>query len=155
MDGVIINFGNTFIDGVKVVPLRRIPDQRGTVYHMLKATDQHFLQFGEIYFSTVYQGMVKAWKNHQRVTVNYACIFGRVKIVLYDDRKDSSTKNVIMEVFLGPDHYSLVVIPPGVWNGFQGMSHPIAIVANCATETHDPAEFERLDPSRNDIPYSW
>ena len=27
------------IDGVKVVPLRRIPDERGTVMHMLRSTD--------------------------------------------------------------------------------------------------------------------
>ena len=40
------------IDGVKVVPLRQIVDERGKIMHMLKATDPHFLGFGEIYFST-------------------------------------------------------------------------------------------------------
>ncbi len=155
MDGVIINPCDAIIEGIKVIPLRRIPDQRGTVYHMLKATDPHFLQFGEIYFSTVYPGVVKAWKIHQRVTVNYACIVGRIKLVLYDDQDSSPTRGVLMEVFLGPDNYSLVVIPPGVWNGFQGMSHPVAVVANCATEAHDPSEFDRLDPTKNHIPYNW
>ncbi len=45
------------IQGVEVVPLRRIPDERGTIFHMLRATDPHFQKFGEIYFSTVYKGM--------------------------------------------------------------------------------------------------
>jgi len=41
------------IEGVRVVPLRQIPDERGKVMHMLRADDPHFERFGEIYFSTV------------------------------------------------------------------------------------------------------
>ncbi|MBI2899903.1 MAG: dTDP-4-dehydrorhamnose 3,5-epimerase family protein [Planctomycetes bacterium] len=138
------------IDGVQVVPLRRIPDERGTVYHMLKRTDPHFKEFGEIYFSSVYPGVVKGWHRHREMTLNYACIFGRIKLVLYDDR----TREV-MEIFLGPDDYSLVIVPPGVWNGFKGMSEPYALVANCATHPHDPARSERADPFGSAIPYDW
>ncbi len=155
MNNVVVKGGDGALEGVKVIPLQRFPDERGTVYHMLKATDPHFLQFGEIYFSSVYPDVVKAWKRHSRVTVNYACVFGRIKLVLYDERRTSSTKGGLMEIFLGPDSYALVVIPPGVWHGFQGMSDPVSIVANCATEPHDPAEFDRLDPEENHIPYSW
>ena len=143
------------IEGVRIVPLERIPDERGTVFHMLKRTDPHFKEFGEIYFSSVYNGVVKGWHRHREVTLNYACVFGRIKLVLYDDREGSPTRQGLMEVFLGPDHYSLVVIPPGVWNGFKGMSDPVAIVANCATHPHDPARSERMDPFRSEIPYDW
>ena len=65
------------IDGVQVVPLRRIPDERGTILHMLRSTDQHFIEFGEIYFSTVYAEVVKGWHKHREMTLNYACIYGR------------------------------------------------------------------------------
>jgi dTDP-4-dehydrorhamnose 3,5-epimerase len=143
------------IEGVQVIPLKRIPDERGTVMHMLRSTDPHFSQFGEIYFSTVYPGVVKGWHRHREMTLNYACVFGRIKLVLYDDRPASSTKGELAEIFLGPDNYSLVIIPPCVWNGFKGMSEPQAIVANCATHPHDPARSERLDPFENSIPYDW
>jgi len=143
------------IQGVEVVPLRRIPDERGTIFHMLKATDPHFQKFGEIYFSTVYKGVVKGWHRHRGMTLNYACLYGRIKLVLYDDRPGSPTLGEIQEVFLGPDAYALVVIPPEVWNGFKGMSDPYAIVANCCTEPHDPARSTRLDPFKNTIPYDW
>jgi dTDP-4-dehydrorhamnose 3,5-epimerase len=143
------------IEGVQVIPLRRIPDERGTVMHMLRSTDPHFTQFGEIYFSTVYPGVVKGWHRHREMTLNYACVFGRIKLVLYDDRPASSTKGELAEIFLGPDNYSLVIIPPCVWNGFKGMSEPQAIVANCATHPHDPARSERVDPFENSIPYDW
>jgi dTDP-4-dehydrorhamnose 3,5-epimerase len=143
------------IDGVKVVPLRRIPDERGTVMHMLRSTDPHFTQFGEIYFSTVYKDIVKGWHRHQQMTLNYACVSGRIKLAMYDDRPTSPTRGEIAEVFLGPDEYALVVIPPGIWNGFKGMSDPYAIVANCATHPHNPSGSERLDPFNNQIPYDW
>ena len=143
------------IDGVRIVPLARIPDERGTVMHMLKATDPEFLGFGEIYFSTVYPGVVKGWHRHTEMTLNYACVHGRIKLVLFDDREGSPTRGEIMERFLGPDDYSLVQIPPGVWNGFKGMGSEAAIVANCSTHPHDPARSTRLDPFDNDIPYDW
>ena len=143
------------IEGVKVIPLRRIPDERGTILQMLRATDPHFLQFGEIYFSTVYRGVVKGWHRHREMTLNYACVHGRIKLVVHDDRPGSSTKGQTREIFLGPDDYSLAIIPPGVWNGFKGMSDPCAIVANCCTHPHDPSRSERLDPFDNPIPYDW
>jgi dTDP-4-dehydrorhamnose 3,5-epimerase len=154
-DGVEILAGPGPIAGVQVVPLRRIPDERGTIYHMLRATDPHFQQFGEIYFSTVYPGVVKGWHRHREMTLNYACIFGRIKLVLYDERPGSPTYGGLMEVYLGPDSYYLVVIPPEVWNGFKGLSAPYAIVANCCTHPHDPRRTTRLDPFQNHIPYDW
>jgi dTDP-4-dehydrorhamnose 3,5-epimerase len=143
------------IEGVQVVPLQRIPDERGTVLHMLKATDAHFEAFGEIYFSTVYPGVVKGWHLHRRMTLNYACVHGRIKLVLYDDRADSATRGELMELFLGPANHSLVVIPPRIWNGFKGLGPEYSIVANCATIPHDPSQSERLDPFDNAIPYDW
>ncbi len=143
------------IDGVRIVPLARIPDERGTIMHMLRRTDEHFVAFGEIYFTTIYPGVVKGWHKHREMTLNYACIDGRVKLVLYDDRDDSSTRGALQEVFLGPDDYSLVVIPPEVWNGMKGMSAPSALVANCATHPHDPTRTQLLDPFGGEIPYDW
>ena len=143
------------IDGVKHMPLRRIPDERGTVMHMLKRTDPHFIEFGEIYFSTVYRNVVKGWHRHREMTLAYACIFGRVKLVVYDDREGSATRGQIDEHFLGDDNYALVMIPPGLWNGFKGLTDPHAIVANCCTHPHDPTRSDRLPPHGGQIPYSW
>jgi len=143
------------IDGVRIVPRTRIPDERGTVLHMLKVTDPEFIAFGEIYFSTVNPGVVKGWHKHSEMTLSYVCVSGRIKLVLYDDREGSPTRGELMERFLGPDDYSLVQIPPGVWNGFKGMGQEAAIVANCCTHPHDPSRSSRLDPFKYDIPYDW
>ena len=143
------------IHDVRVIPLRRIPDERGTIYHMLKSTDPHFSKFGEVYFSTVYPGVVKGWHRHQNMTLHYACIHGRVKLVIYDERDGSPTKGNLMELFLGPDNYSLVVIPPELWNGFKGMVAEQAIIADLIDIPHDQADSTRIDPHDNHIPYDW
>lgn len=142
------------IAGVEVVPLARIPDERGTIYHMLRRTDPHFLEFGEIYFTSIYREVIKGWHRHSDMTLNYACIWGRIKLVLWDERVDSPSRGVLMERFLGPDDYSLVVIPPGIWTGFKGMEG-VSLVANCATHPHDPTRTERLDPFSTRVPYDW
>jgi len=143
------------IDGVTVKPLRRIADERGCVMHMLRRDDDLFEQFGEIYFSMVYPGVIKAWHLHKKMTLNYAVIKGMVKLVLYDDRPSSPTKGTLMELFTGELDFSLIKIPPGVWNGFKGIGTEPAIVANCATIPHDPDEIVRMDPKGDRIPYDW
>src|SRR5215469_529198 len=93
------------IDGVKIIPLRQIVDERGKIMHMLKATDPHFIKFGEIYFSCAWPGTIKAWHIHKSMTINNAVICGRAKLVMYDLRKDSPTKGELQEVFFGEDNY--------------------------------------------------
>src|SRR5215204_4268493 len=93
------------IEGVKIVPLRQIVDERGKVMHMLKATDPHFVGFGEIYFSTAWPGAIKAWHIHKSMTVNNAVISGRAKLVMYDLREGSPTHGELQEVFFGEDNY--------------------------------------------------
>ena len=143
------------IEGVRVIPLRQIPDERGCIKHMLRSTDAHFERFGEIYFSVVHPGVVKAWHLHTQMTLNYAVVSGVIKLVLFDDRPDSKTRGELMELYPGEQNYVLVTIPPGVWNGFMGVGTQSAIVANCSTHPHDPSEIQRMDPHKNPIPYDW
>jgi dTDP-4-dehydrorhamnose 3,5-epimerase len=143
------------IEGVKVTPLRQILDERGKIMHMLKVGDPTFQQFGEIYFSCVYPDAIKGWHIHKEMTLNYAVPHGHIKFVLYDDRPGSPTAGKVQELFLGPDNYCLVTVPPMVWNGFKGIGNELAIVANCPTIPHSPDEIDRLDPFDPYIPYDW
>jgi dTDP-4-dehydrorhamnose 3,5-epimerase len=143
------------IEGVQVTPLRQIADERGAILHMLRSDAAHFDQFGEIYFSLVYPGVIKGWHIHDRMTLNYAVPVGTIKLVLYDDRKNSGTRGELMEIVTGERSYQLVTVPPRVWNGFKGVGTAPALVANCATIPHDPEEIHRLDPFDSSIPYDW
>lgn len=144
------------IHGVTVKPLKKIPDDRGAIFHMMKSTDPEYKKFGEIYFSLVYPKVVKGWHIHTKMTLNYAVVRGTIKLVLYDDRDGSSTKGELNELFIGDNDYSLVTIPPKVWNGFMGTGTETAIVANLTDIPHDPEEIKRMDPVKNDvIEYDW
>jgi len=143
------------IDGVSVFPLRQILDERGKIMHMLRKDDKNFCGFGEIYFSCIFPGVIKGWHIHQKMTLNYAVPYGLIKLVLYDDREKSKTYGEIQEIFLGPENYNLVTIPPNVWNGFKGIGSPQSIIANCSDIPHDPSEIKRKDPFDPSIPYRW
>lgn len=143
------------IEGVRITLLKQIPDERGKVMHMMRNDMEGFVSFGEIYFSCVYPGAIKGWHIHKKMTLNYAVPFGNIKFVLYDDRTNSSTNGEIQEIFLGPDNYCLVTVPPMVWNGFKGIGKDMAIVANCASIPHHAEEIDRRDPYDPSIPYDW
>ncbi len=144
------------IDGVNFKPLKKIPDERGTILHMLRNDDPKFTKFGEIYFSKIYPGVVKGWHLHTQMTLNYAVISGMVKIVLFDDREKSKTRGKLMEIFTGDENYGLITIPPMVWNGFKGVGNAVAIVANLTDIPHHKDEIKRMDPLKNNlIQYNW
>ena len=145
------------INGVKIVKLKKIPDERGSIYHMLRVSDKYFKNFGEIYFSKIYKRAIKGWHIHKQITLNYCVASGMIKLVLFDMRDESLTKGNLMELFIGDDNYVLVIIPPGVANGHKGMSDT-ALLANVTDFPHDQLdknEMERLDPYDNNIPYEW
>ena len=143
------------IDGLHVRPLRRIPDERGAILHMLRSDDEAFDEFGEIYFSMVHPGVVKGWHLHHEMTLNYAVPVGMIKLVCFDDRDGSPTAGNVVEIHTGELDYALVTIPPRVWNGFKGVGTTTALVANCASIPHRGDEIERLDPFDAHIPYDW
>jgi dTDP-4-dehydrorhamnose 3,5-epimerase len=143
------------IEGVIVQPQKRIVDQRGKIMHMLKATDDMFKGFGEIYYSSANPGIIKAWHVHSKMYVNNCVIIGTAKLVCYDIRPSSPTKGNLMEIYLGPDNYCTVQIPPGIANGYTPVGNEMAMLANCASMPHDPAEISYIDPFGKDIPYSW
>jgi dTDP-4-dehydrorhamnose 3,5-epimerase len=143
------------IDGVIIRPLKRVPDERGTIMHGVRADDA-LSPFGEVYFKKLYHGVVNGWHVHEQLELNFICLMGMVKLVLADLRPGSSTNGTLQEVFFGDDNYCLVHVPPGVANGSKGMSAPFALICNVASRPHDPTlAYRRIDPHSNEIPYDW
>ena len=151
----IKNSKQTMIEGVKITNLKIMSDERGKVMHMLREDSDLFIRFGEIYFSLTHPGVVKAWYLHRRMTLNYAVIHGEIQLVIYDDRESSSTRGRLQEIYVSPENYNLVTIPPLLWYGFKCIGRHDGIIANCSTLPHDPSEINRKSPSDPYIPYDW
>ena len=89
------------------------------------------------------------------MTLNYVAAFGEIKLVLYDDRKESKTIGKVQEIFLSNNNHELVSIPPMVWNGFASANDNVAVLANCSDIPHDKSEIVRLNFNDPKFPYDW
>ena len=134
---------------ILVTPLRRIPTIGGDVMHALKNSDNGFKSFGEVYFSWVEQGAIKAWKCHQHMTLNLVVPLGEVSFVFHlkDQEKYFRTENI------GEERYARLTVPPGIWFGFQGKASGKSLLMNVADIEHDPDEVLRKPVSN--IFYKW
>jgi len=145
------------IEGVLIKKLRVVPDERGRVMEILRSDDEFFEKFGQVYITTAYPGVVKAWHRHKKQTDHFTCIKGMVKLVLYDEREGSKSKGELNEFFIGEHNPVLVRIPKMVWHGFKCISENECICLNVPTElyNHSQPDEERLEAHKNKIPYDW
>lgn len=146
------------IDGVLLTPLKQISHPKGDVFHAMKRMDPGYIDFGEAYFSSIHQGLVKAWKCHSRMTLNLVCMVGSIHFVLYDGRGSSTTYGQFMEVTLSPDKpelYRRITIPPGVWMAFVGIGEGKSMLLNVADIPHDPTEQVNIPADESDIKFDF
>ncbi|MCK5146613.1 dTDP-4-dehydrorhamnose 3,5-epimerase family protein [bacterium] len=145
------------IEGVTTKKLSVIPDERGRLMEILRVDDDQFERFGQVYMTTTYPGVIKAWHYHKLQDDNVTVVKGMLKLVLFDDRKDSPTCGEVNEFFLGDHKPLLVHIPHHVYHGWKCISETEAIAVNCVTEAYNyklPDEH-RLDFDSPDVPYDW
>lgn len=145
------------IEDVQIIDLRLIPDERGYLMEILRSDDQHFTKFGQVYITTAYPDVVKAWHYHKEQTDSIACVSGMAKVALYDAREGSSTYGEVNEFFIGEVNPKLIIIPPLVYHGFKAIGGEICLIVNVPDKLYNyekPDEY-RVDPHDNDIPYDW
>ena len=145
------------IDGVKVKALRLVPDERGWLMEILRRDEEGlFAQFGQVYVSATYPGVVKAWHYHRNQTDNFACVAGMIKLVLVDTREGSPTRGAVNEFFIGAQNPQLVQIPAGVYHGWKCIGLEMSLVVNVPDQPYNRSEpdEERLEP-HGTLPYDW
>jgi dTDP-4-dehydrorhamnose 3,5-epimerase len=156
-ENLIVRGSVSLIEGVSVRRARVLPDERGRLGEIMRADDPWFEKFGQVYFTTTYPNVVKAWHYHKKQTDHFYVVKGMVKIALYDQRQDSPTKGEINELYLGEHCPALLRIPPGVLHGWMCISPTEAYIVNVVSEMYnyaEPDEF-RISAHDNDIAYDW
>ncbi|HOK79543.1 MAG TPA: dTDP-4-dehydrorhamnose 3,5-epimerase family protein [bacterium] len=145
------------IHGVKVKKLAFNVDERGRLLEILRNDDEIFERFGQVYITTCYPGVVKAWHLHRLQNDNMTVISGMAKVVLCDLRNGSSTYGEINEFVIGDFNPMLVHIPANVYHGFMCISTEEAIILNLPTQPYNhrsPDEY-RLPFDTDKISYKW
>lgn len=156
-EGLVVRSSGKLIDGVAARRAKVICDERGRLGEIMRADDPWFEKFGQVYFTTTYPGVVKAWHYHKKQTDHFYVVKGMLKVALYDERENSPTSGTVNELYLGEHCPGLVRIPPGVQHGWMCISQTEAYIVNVVSETYnytDPDEF-RTHPYDNHIPYDW
>ena len=124
---------------------------------MLRCDDEMFERFGQVYMTTVYPGIIKAWHYHKLQSDNFTCVSGKILLALYDGRVHSSTFGQVNDFISSPDQPRLIHIPKEVYHGFKNIGNSEALVINVVTEPYNynnPDEY-RLDPLDEKIGYKW
>ena len=141
------------MDGVSLQPLKQIVNEKGDLYHAMKKSSLGFEGFGEAYFSSVTHGVVKGWKQHQRMTLNLVVPVGAIAFVVYDERPESQTRGEFFQQTLSQENYQRLTVAPGLWMAFAGVSQDLNLLLNIASIEHDPDEARNRELA--EIPYAW
>lgn len=143
------------LEGVILTPLKIIPGELGSVFHGVKSKDPGFEGFGEVYFSSVHQGVIKGWKKHTKMVLNLVVPVGKIRFVIYDDRPESATKGNFQDTILSIDNYYRLTVPAGLWMAFQGIGSELNLLTNVASIPHDPKEAINDAVEKSDIPFDF
>jgi len=133
---------------ISLRPLEVISVNNGDVLKALNKSDDTYKGFGEVYFSEIKHGRIKAWKKHTKMVMNIVVPVGKVKFVFFE-----KITGHFKEVIIGRDNYALLTVRPNIWFGFQGLSAGKNIVMNISNIVHDPKESISLDQKK--INYDW
>jgi len=145
------------IDGVRVIPLKKLVNERGHLMEVQRIDDSHFPGYGQSYVTATHPGVIKAWYRHHRQIDQIAVVKGALLLVLFDAREDSPTRGVVQQVALDDRDPVLVQVPVEIWHGFQARGNEDAYLLHLNTLPFqfEDADEDRLSPSDPSIPWNW
>jgi len=124
---------------IKTTELTRIKHPKGDLLHVLKASENDFVGFGEAYFTSVNKGDVKGWKKHIKMDMNLVVPVGDVTFYIHCELENKS-----YSFRVNKDNYIRVNVPAGYWMAFEGHDTGLNLILNLASIEHDPGESLNL-----------
>jgi dTDP-4-dehydrorhamnose 3,5-epimerase len=145
------------LEGVRIVSLKLLPNAKGRLMEVQRADDSLHPGFGQVYITSTYPGVVKAWYRHHQQIDQIALVKGLLKLVLFDVRTESATAGRIQEIIIEERAPRLVQIPPGLWHGFQAMGPDECFLLHLNSRVFhaEQPDEDRLPPDSAEIPYQW
>ncbi len=100
---------------------------------------------------------ISAWHLHLEQTDHVFVTGGALRAALYDDREGSPTRGRLSVLHLSRHRPSLLILPPGIWHGFQNLEPTDSTFIGFFDLSYDyekPDEW-RLPPDTDAIPYRF
>lgn len=152
-----MNYEDGPIIGVVVKKLKVVADERGFLMEMIRSDDKFFEGFGQVYMTTCYPGIVKAWHYHKLQDDNFCVVKGMARVGLFDNREGSESKGRSMDLVIGENNPCVVHIPTGVLHGFKAIGNDLCYLINLVKRPYDretPDEF-RVKWNDETIQFKW
>lgn len=143
------------IEGVRLRPLVRHEDERGSLAELLRSDWPEFTRFGQAIVTVNLPGVIRAWHWHTHQTDYAVVLSGTAKLPLYDAREGSPTRGTVEEHVLGDGNFAALLIPPGVYHGYKTISAIPAVIVNFPDRVYDPSDEHRIPHDAPGIPYRW
>lgn len=145
------------IAGVRVRPLIRNADARGSLTELLRSDWPEFSRFGQAILTVNQPGVIRGWHWHRRQTDMIVVVAGAALVPLYDGRTGSPTHGELTEHVLDEENFAAVFVPPGVYHGYRTIGNSPALILNIPDALYDPAhpDEERLPHDDPAIGYRW
>ncbi len=149
---------NPLIDGVKTREVKNIITRNGHTTELFRVDWGIFsYPIEQIINVALRPQTISAWHMHKLQTDHIFVTYGTIKVVLFDDRQDSTTKGQIDVFHLSLLRPMLLIIPPGIWHGVQNLSNEVSMFINFFDKQYnykDPDEYY-LNYNTNEIPYKF
>jgi dTDP-4-dehydrorhamnose 3,5-epimerase len=126
------------ITGVICSPLVKYSDQRGWLAEIFRQDEVAPENFPVMaYVSVTNPGGARGPHAHRHQT-DLFCFYGPgdFRVVLWDNRPDSSTFGICQDFLLGESNPAVLIVPPGVVHGYKNTSDHPGFVCNFANRLY-------------------
>jgi dTDP-4-dehydrorhamnose 3,5-epimerase len=106
-----------------------------------------------VYYSMIRPGAVKGWVYHKQQTDRFYVMCGFLKVVLFDPRANSPTKDLVNEIFLTERNRNLVTIPPLVIHAVENIGTADCYHLNMPTAPYNHASPDKFRVPPENVPY--
>ena len=143
------------IDGVRVVELGTVLTRSGLMLEAFR-TDWPSVAISprQVNWVQLAPAAVTDWHRHENQTDHLVAVEGNIKLALWDDRPNSSTRGATQVVRMGIARPVMVIVPAGVFHALRNESGVPAGYLNVTDQVFaaDDPDNWRLSVGSNDAP---
>lgn len=143
------------IKDVRVVNLVAHADDRGYLIEIVRATDDYFTKFGQVYLvGNFARGVVRAFHKHSLLWDFFFISHGAAKFILRDDRTDSPTYEEMNTFVASSRNPNLLVVPPGVYHGWMSLEDDTQMIST-ASEVYNRENPDEVRVPADSFGVEW
>jgi dTDP-4-dehydrorhamnose 3,5-epimerase len=157
------------LEGIQLIDIKKFPDERGFFAESIRKDWSDLFEndewISQANLSLSYPGIIRAWHRHARGQKDYFMVLqGAMKMVAYDDDKNSKTYKKLVEIVASEQRLQIVKIPGHYWHGTKTIGNKPSLTMYFVNNLYDyknPDEERRAwdDPSiidpKTKVTYDW